>query len=311
MNPEAGIFGVAPGTNSKSNLNALVASQKNAIFTNVLLKKDRTVWWEDADGPVPPEGTNWQGNAWFPGMMDGNGRPITGAHPNSRFTAPLTQCPSFSEKYFDPKGVKISAIVFGGRRAHLSPLVCEARDWQHGVFLGATIASERTAAQVGTLGEVRRDPMAMLPFCGYNMADYFRHWLEMGTRMDRPPHIFQVNWFRRDRSGRLLWPGYGENLRILLWMVKRCRQNVAAKEIPVGHIPFKKDIDLTGLVVSDETWQELFEVKLQEWEQELKSQKDFFSIFGSRLPQELLQEHHALKERLMRPAVTADEQLRH
>lgn len=298
MNPETGIFGVAPGTNSKSNPNAVAAAQKNTIFTNVLLKKDRTVWWEEGDGPTPLEGLNWQGKNWFPGMKDEKGQPVAGAHPNSRFTAPIVQCPSLSKEYFDPKGVKISAIIFGGRRAHLAPLVCEARDWQHGVFLGATMASERTAAQVGVLGEVRRDPMAMLPFCGYNMADYFRHWLEMGPRMSRPPHIFQVNWFRKDEKGRLLWPGYGENFRVLLWIIKRCRNEAAAQETPIGRMPLKGDINLVGLDLSDDAWQDLFKINPDEWNQELQSQKAFFDIFGSWFPRELLQEQEALRDRL-------------
>ncbi len=305
MNPEAGIFGVASGTNSKSNPNGVAAIRKNTIFTNVLLKKDRTVWWEEGDGPAPPEGINWQGKNWVPGMKDENGQPVTGAHPNSRFTAPVTQCPTFSARYFDPAGVKISAIIFGGRRAGLVPLVCQARNWQHGVYLGAAMASERTAAQMGSLGEVRRDPMAMLPFCGYNMADYFGHWLKMGKRLRNPPLIFQVNWFRKDKAGRLLWPGYGENLRVLLWMIERCQRNVAAQETPVGYIPFKRDVDLTGLALSDAAWQQLFEIDPKEWERELESQKDFFSIFGSRLPEELLYEQQALKDRIVSEQATA------
>ncbi len=298
INPETGFFGVAPGTNSKTNPNAVATIQKNTIFTNVLLKKDRTVWWEGADGNVPKEGTDWTGKPWKPGQVDEGGNPIRGAHPNSRFTAPIAQCPSITNRIEHHHGVPISAIIFGGRRATTAPLVYEATTWQHGVFIGATMASERTAAQYGKQGEVRRDPMAMLPFCGYNMADYFRHWLKMGKLMTRPPKIFHVNWFRTDENGNFLWPGYGENLRVLEWVIGRCRSKVDAVQTPIGYIPNMKDLDMTGLKLPKNALKKLFEIKKQEWLAEVEAQKKFFAIFGKNFPKEILQEHHALEKRI-------------
>src|SRR3990167_10430641 len=219
INPESGFFGVAPGSNSRTNPNMVKTIQKNTIYTNVLLKPDKTVWWEGADGEAPESGGEWQGRLWNPGIKDEQGNVIKGAHPNSRFTTPIVNCPSASFRIEQHHGVPISAIVFGGRRAHLAPLVYEAFNWQHGVFVGAAMASETTAAQAGKVGQVRRDPMAMLPFCGYNMADYFRHWLEMGKKMTKSPKIFHVNWFRTDEKGKFLWRGYGETLRVLEWVL--------------------------------------------------------------------------------------------
>jgi len=299
INPEAGFFGVAPGTNSKSNPNAMVTIQKNTIYTNVLLKKDGTVWWEGGDGPAPEEGgINWQGLKWKPGMKDADGKPILGAHPNSRFTAPLTQCPSLSNRFEQHHGVPISAIIFGGRRARVAPLVYEAFTWQHGVFMGAIMASERTAAQFGKQGEVRRDPMAMLPFCGYNMADYFRHWLNIGLQMSRTPRIFHVNWFRTDDKGRFLWPGYGENLRVLDWIVSRCRGIRDARKTAIGYMPYPEDIDISGLRIKKATMKKLFEIDKQAWKEDLADQKKFFDQFGDALPNRIWQEYEALKRRI-------------
>jgi phosphoenolpyruvate carboxykinase (GTP) len=298
INPESGFFGVAPGTNSKTNPNAMETIKKNTIFTNVLLKPDGTVWWEDGDGPIPSEGLDWTGKPWKPGMLDDNGKPVYGANPNSRFTAPIAQCPTASFRLEQHHGVPISAIIVGGRRAHLAPLVYESFNWQHGVYVAATMASERTAAQFGKLGEVRRDPMAMLPFCGYNMADYFRHWLEMGERMVKAPRIFHVNWFRTDENGKFLWPGFGENLRVLEWILQRCNNSVEAVKTPIGYIPKTEDIDMTGLELPKASMEKLLLVDKNAWLQELESQKEFFKIFAGNLPKELLEEWQASKDRL-------------
>lgn len=298
INPETGFFGVLPGTNWKTNPNAMVTIQKNTIYTNVLLKPDLTIWWEEGNGPPPEKGTDWMGNPWRPGMKDKDGNPIPGANPNSRFTAPISQCPSASFRLDHHHGVPISAIIFGGRRTNLAPLVYESFNWQHGVFVGATMASERTAAQYGKLGEVRRDPMAMLPFCGYNMADYFSHWLEMGGQMKKPPKIFFVNWFKRDEKGEFIWPGFSENLRILSWILERCDGRVDAIKTPLGYIPKYEDIDFTGLNFSKEEWDKLFLIDKDEWKKELESVKKFFGIFGKRLSKELVEERRAFKDRL-------------
>ena len=302
INPENGFFGVAPGTNTKSNPNAVATIQSNTIFTNVLLKKDKTVWWEGGDPPAPRTGIDWMGRPWKAGSVDSDGKPILGAHPNSRFTAPISQCPSASNRIEHHHGVQISAIVFGGRRARLAPLVYEAFNWQHGVFVGATMASERTAAQVGKQGEVRRDPMAMLPFCGYNMADYFRHWLEMGKKMKNSPKIFNVNWFRVDNKGKFLWPGFGENLRVLEWIIERSKDRIGARKTPIGYIPKSNDIDLTGINISKADMKELFRVTAKEWEEELVDIEKFFNQFGERMPQEMIQEKNALAKRLAKKA---------
>ncbi len=299
INPETGFFGVAPGTNSRSNPNAMKTIQKDTIYTNVLLKPDGTVWWEDGDGKPPREGVDWRGLPWKPGRLDENGKPILGAHPNSRFTTPISQCPTASFRLEQHHGVPISAIIFGGRRAHLAPLVYETFNWQHGVFAGATMASERTAAQFGLQGEVRRDPMAMLPFCGYNMADYFRHWLDTGKRMAKPPRIFHVNWFRTDSKGNFIWPGFGENLRILEWVLSRCNNRVKARETPLGYIPLPEDIDMTGLDLPKGSLEKLLAIDKKQWLEELEQQKEFFKIFSDRLPEEILEEYRALKKRFL------------
>ncbi|MBU1615479.1 phosphoenolpyruvate carboxykinase (GTP), partial [bacterium] len=298
INPEAGCFGVVPGTNSKTNPNAMAMIRKDTIYTNVLLKPDKTLWWEDGDDSAPSEGIDWQGRPWKPGLLDENGKPIDGAHPNSRFTAPIANCPSVTNRLEHHHGVQISAIIFGGRRAHLAPLVYEAFDWPHGVFMGATMASERTAAQYGKQGEVRRDPMAMLPFCGYNMADYFDHWLEMGRQMTKPPKIFNVNWFRTDESGNFLWPGYGENLRVLEWIIDRTKDKAKAAKTPIGYVPTPESLDMTGLDLSKETMEHLLEVNPKDWEEELESISDFFNQFGDRLPQLIWDEYEALCSRI-------------
>jgi phosphoenolpyruvate carboxykinase (GTP) len=298
VNPENGFFGVAPGTNSKTNPNAIATIRKNTIFTNVLLKPDGTVWWEGGDGDIPEEGIDWRGNPWKPGMLDSDGKPIKGAHPNARFTAPLKQCPTISNRIEHHHGVPISAIVFGGRRAHLAPLVYEAFNWQHGVFVGATMASEITAAQFGKHGQVRRDPMAMLPFCGYNMGDYFKHWLKMGQRMAHPPKIFHVNWFRTDKDGNFLWPGFGENLRVLEWIIERCMGHGKAKPTPIGYVPAADALDLTGLDLAPASLKNLLAVNKKDWQAETEEIKQFFETFGKDLPEELWHEFHALKKRL-------------
>ncbi len=298
INPETGFFGVALGTNSKSNPNMVATIKKSTIYTNVLYKPDGTVWWEGADGNVPKEGINWQGRDWKPGMTDADGNPVKGAHANSRFTTPVVNCPSVSFRLEQHHGVPISAIIFGGRRAHLAPLVYEAFNWQHGVFVGATIASELTAAQVGKLGQVRRDPMAMFPFCGYNMADYFKHWLSMGKKMAHQPKIFHVNWFRTDETGKFLWPGYGDNLRVIEWILDRCNNKVEAVMTPIGYLPKASDIDLTGLHIPNEAMHKLLEVNNKQWLEELKEVKHLFKQFNKKLPPELWQEYAQLEKRL-------------
>jgi len=298
VNPETGFFGVVPGTNSKTNPNMVETIKKNTIFTNVLLKPDGTVWWEDADGEVPQSGIDWQGRPWKPGMIDSNGKPIQGAHPNSRFTTPITNCPAASFRLEQHHGVPISAIIFGGRRAHLAPLVYESFSWQHGVFVGATMASELTAAQVGKIGQIRRDPMAMFPFCGYNMAHYFKHWLAMGKRMNKPPKIFHVNWFRTDENGKFLWPGFRENLRVLEWILDRCNNKVEAVKAPIGYVPRPYDIDMTDINLATGTLEKLLAVDKKDWLEELNSLKTFFKQFKKDLPEELWQEYEALLKRL-------------
>ncbi|MCK5269323.1 MAG: phosphoenolpyruvate carboxykinase (GTP) [Sedimentisphaerales bacterium] len=299
INPEKGFFGVAPGTNSRTNPNALTTVQKNTIFTNVVLNPDKTVWWEDGEGEPAAEGAlDWKGNPWKLGMKDENGKDIPGANPNSRFTAPIEQCPSHTFRLDHHHGVNISAIVFGGRRAQLAPLVYQSFDWQHGVYVGATMASERTAAQYGKIGEIRRDPMAMLPFCGYNMADYFEHWLRMGVRMRWQPKIFHVNWFRQDEKGDIMWPGFGENLRILEWILARSRGELKAEKTAIGFVPRSSDLDMTGLDISAEDTKKLFHIDPKAWKQEMDDVSEFFKKFGDRLPLELWAQHEALARRL-------------
>jgi len=298
INPEMGFFGVVPGTNSKTNPNAVNTISHDTIYTNVALKPDGTLWWEGHDDPAPAEAIDWRGRPWRPGATDPDGKVNLSSHPNSCFTAPFTNCPTHSFRYDEHHGVPISAIIFGGRRPTLSPLVHEALSWDHGVYLGATLASERTAAQIGAVGEIRRDPMAMLPFCGYNMADYFGHWLDMGTRLTRPPKIFSVNWFRTDEDGSYLWPGFGENLRIIEWILARCRDEVAGIPTPIGYVPDPRDIDMTGLDVADSAMRKLLAINSEAWDAELNAISEFFEQFGPRMPDALWAQHEALRQRL-------------
>jgi len=298
INAEFGFFGVAPGTNWETNPNAMATISRNTVYTNVLLKPDMTVWWEDGEGPPPAEGWDWEGNYWRPGMTDEEGKIIHGANPNSRYTTPASQCPCIAPNWEDPEGVPISAIIVGGRRAHLAPLVYESFDWQHGVFVGATMASERTAAQYGKLGEVRRDPFAMLPFCGYNMGDYFSHWLEMGKRLTNPPKLFHVNWFRTDENGKFLWPGFSENLRVLDWITRRCRDEADAQETPIGYVPAPGALDMDGLDLPAEVVEELLSISAEDWADDLKGVEKLFAKFGDRLPREMWDEYQALNRRL-------------
>ncbi len=292
INPEYGFFGVAPGTNYRTNPNAMETIKRNTIYTNVLLTNDNTVWWEGMNGPPPESGIDWKGNPWTKDSTE------PGANPNSRFTAPASQCPSMSPHWEDPHGVPISAFLFGGRRASLAPLVYESFNWQHGVYVGATMASERTAAQYGKLGEVRRDPMAMIPFCGYNMGDYFAHWLDIGKKAANPPRIFNVNWFKQDENGDYMWPGYGENLRVLQWVIERCFKRVEAQKTPIGYVPRPEDINTNGLTIDTDTVKRLFEIDKSEWLEELKGHKAFFDTFENHLPKEIWDEYMALEKRL-------------
>ena len=291
VNPEAGFFGVAPGTSMKSNPNALLTCQKNTIFTNVLLTPDKNIWWESMGVDAPAKGIDWKGNDWTPDMG------TKGAHPNSRFTAPASQCPCISSEWENPAGVPISAIVFGGRRAKVAPLVYQSFDWEHGVFVGATMASETTAAATGAVGVVRRDPMAMLPFCGYNMGEYFQHWLEMGKKIPNPPKIFNVNWFRVDENGKFVWPGFGDNLRVLLWILARCNGEVEAVESPIGYLPKAEDIDLEGTNITLDVLKGLLSIDKESWTQEVEDQKAHLARF-EKLPAEIKAQYEALAARI-------------
>ncbi len=292
VNPENGFFGVAPGTSAKSNPNALASTRKNSIFTNVVLTEDGDVWWEGLDKNPPKNALNWKGEPWDP--ADGS----KGAHPNSRFTAPAKNCPCISPEFENPKGVPLSAIVFGGRRAKTAPLVYQSRDWQHGVFVGSIMASETTAAATGAVGVVRRDPMAMLPFCGYNMGDYWQHWLDMGELIQNKPKIFNVNWFRTDDDGNFIWPGFGENMRVLEWIMARCFDEVDADLSPIGYIPKVEDINLEESGVSRETLCELLTIDKELWKKEAEGIREFYSKFGDKLPHELMEELQKLEDTL-------------
>ena len=295
VNPENGYFGVVPGTSYASNPNAMRAIERDTLFTNVALTNDGDVWWEGKDGDPPKEAIDWKGNPWTPDSKE------KAAHPNSRFAVPMRNNPVLDPEVENPAGVEISAIIFGGRRSDTMPLVFQANDWKHGVYLGATMASETTAAATGAVGQVRRDPMAMLPFCGYNIGDYFRHWLKTGPRLTNPPLIFHVNWFRKDAAGKFLWPGFGDNMRVLKWIIDRCEGRGGAGESPIGSIPRAEDLDLDGLEgVSPERIRELLAVKPEEWAKELEGQKEFFKTLEPYLPNELLEELQKLGQRLSR-----------
>ncbi len=294
INPEAGFFGVAPGTSMKSNPNAMLSLRENAFFTNCALTPDGDVWWEEMTDEQPPELTDWHGNPWTPDTG------TRAAHPNARFTAPASQCPVIADEWEDPKGVPISAILFGGRRATVVPLVNEARDWQHGTFLGSIISSEKTAAAAGKVGELRRDPMAMLPFCGYNMADYWGHWLSIGQRAGaKLPKIYYVNWFRKSDGGDFLWPGFGENSRVLKWVFERCEGTAKAIETPIGNLPAKNALDVEGLDdMSRDDMAALLRVDIDGWLAELPLIEEYYAQFGDRLPAAMSQELAAMKSRL-------------
>lgn len=291
INPEAGFFGVAPGTNEKTNPNAIASLHENAIFTNTARTGNGEPWWEGMTKEVPSPLWDWQGKPY-----DGKGK---AAHPNSRFTAPASQCPCISPHWQDAKGVPISAILFGGRRATTVPLVSESFDWQHGVFLGATMSSETTAAATGAVGVVRRDPFAMIPFCGYNMGDYFGHWLDMGKKLgDKAPKIFNINWFRTNEKGDFLWPGFGDNARVLKWVYERLNGKADAKKTAIGNVPTPDSLDLNGLDIKKEDVEKVLEVNNDEWKKEIPAQKEFFDKFGSRLPKEINEELSAFEKRL-------------
>ena len=291
VNPENGFFGVAPGTNEKSNPNALAATRKNTIFTNVALDPaDNTVWWEGLTKPAPEKLIDWLGHDWTPASG------VKAAHPNSRFTAPAVNCPCLSEAFNSKEGVPLDAIVFGGRRATTTPLVYQSRDWDHGVFVGSIMSSETTAAATGATGVLRHDPMAMKPFAGYHMGDYFAHWIEMGKKVKNPPKIFNVNWFRQDENGEFLWPGFGDNMRVLDWILKRCAGTVDARETAIGYVPYADDIDLEGLSYEKETLERILYVDKARWRAEADEIGTFYEQFGDRLPKELNESLETLKK---------------
>ncbi len=291
INPEAGFFGVVPGTGPTSNPNALATLNRNSLLTNVALAPDRTPWWEGIGFDAPAGLEDWQGRKWTPELGKA-------AHPNSRFTAPARQCPSISPQWENPQGVPISAILFGGRRSRLAPLVFQSRDWQHGVYVGATMASETTAAATGAVGVTRRDPMSMLPFCGYNAADYLSHWLSMGRKLSKPPAVFHVNWFRIASNGKFLWPGFGENIRVLDWVIRRMQGKCDAIETPIGFVPRSRDLNLDGLELPLGAMDQLLDVDSAAWTEELGEHHKFFDQFGDRLPQEVRAQAAELRSRL-------------
>lgn len=299
INPENGFFGVAPGTNEKSNPNALASTRKGTIFTNVCHNlENNTVWWEGLDKNPPKKAVDWKGNPWTPDTVDADGKPVKAAHPNSRFTAPAVNCPCISSEFENPEGVPLDAIIFGGRRAKTTPLVYESKSWENGVFIGSIMASETTAAAAGAVGVVRRDPMAMLPFCGYNMGDYFAHWLDMKNKTDKLPKIFNVNWFRTDENGHFIWPGFGDNMRVLDWIIKRCEGAVDADETAIGFVPKAEDINIDGLDINIETLKGLLDVDKDMWKSEAEGIEEFYTKFGDKLPETLRAELESLKANL-------------
>jgi phosphoenolpyruvate carboxykinase (GTP) len=294
VNPEYGFFGVAPGTNAKSNPNALASTARNTIFTNVVQNlDDNTVWWEGLDKNPPTNALDWKGQPW-----DGSTATTPGAHPNSRFTAPAINCPCISPEFENPAGVPIDAIVFGGRRAKTAPLVYQSRDWAHGVFVGSIMGSETTAAATGAVGVVRRDPMAMLPFCGYNMGDYWAHWLDMEASLSAPPKIFNVNWFRLDDEGHFIWPGFGDNFRVLEWILRRVRGEAGASETPLGYLPKPEDINLEDFEIDLAALKDLLSIDNALWKEEAKGIREFYAKFGSALPAKLSEELEKLEKAL-------------
>jgi phosphoenolpyruvate carboxykinase (GTP) len=293
INPEAGFFGVAPGTGEKTNPNAMATVRENSVFTNCARTDDGDVWWEGMTGEPPAHAIDWRGNDWTPSAE------TPAAHPNARFTTPAAQCPSIAPNWEDPGGVPIDAFLFGGRRATVVPLVQEAYDWEHGVFLGSIMGSEKTAAAAGTVGELRFDPMAMLPFCGYHMADYFAHWIRIGRReRAQLPKIFMVNWFRKDEDGSYLWPGFGDNSRVLAWIFRRCDDEAEARDTPIGRVPAPGAIDTSGLDVSEQDMAALLAVDPEEWRTQLAQVHQHFAQFGDTLPAELRAQLEALEGRL-------------
>lgn len=307
INPENGFFGVAPGTNEKSNFNALASTKKNTIFTNVAINNDtNTVWWEGLDKNPPENATEWKGakvnGKEYTAAMGADGKPQKLAHPNSRFTAPAENCPCISKEFNNPAGVPISAMIFGGRRAKTAPLVYQSFDWNHGVFVGSIMASETTAAAAGAVGVVRRDPMAMLPFCGYNMADYWQHWVDMGAKLgENAPKIFNVNWFRTDNEGHFIWPGFGDNMRVLDWIIQRVEGNVDAVETAIGYEPKPEDINIEGLEnegITLDVVKDLLSVDVEYWKEDVKGIKEFYAKFGDKLPDEMKKQLAALESRL-------------
>ena len=300
INPENGFFGVAPGTNEKSNPNALATTMRDTIFTNVgHVLDNNTVWWEGLNDNAPDNCINWKGEKWDKTKYDKKDKVNTSAaHPNSRFTALAKNCPCISKEFDNPAGVPISAIVFGGRRAKTAPLVYQSFNWQHGSFVGSIMASETTAAAAGAVGVVRRDPMAMRPFVGYNMGDYFQHWLDMGHKIPNAPKIFHVNWFRTDDEGHFIWPGFGDNMRVLDWILQRCEDKVEARETAIGYVPYAKDINIEGLDITVDTIEGLLSVEKESWLEDVENIKSFYAQVGDRVPQTMYEELKALEARL-------------
>ena len=300
VNPENGFFGVAPGTNEKSNPNALETTKRDTIFTNVVHDLDNnTVWWEGLDNNPPANAIDWKGNPWDYKKFDKKDKSTCGAHPNSRFTSLAKNCPCISDKFDDPKGVPISAIIFGGRRAKPAPLVYQSFGWQHGTFVGSIMASETTAAAAGAVGVVRRDPMAMRPFVGYDMCDYWAHWLAMGKTIPNAPKIFHVNWFRTDDEGHFIWPGFGDNMRVLMWILDRCEDKVDGVETAIGYVPKAEDINIEGLEgITLDTIRDLVSVDVESWKEDIANIKEFYNLVGDRVPAELKEELAALEARL-------------